>query len=323
MHIPALLHCTPDAFGQEQRKQHGNGAQADEVEHALPAPQRLYRKEKQRAEDGAFHGADATHQHHEDHVGRPLHAEIGLGLKADRCSQPQAARDCAAKGRQHKHQPLDGHHAHAERYGGGLVVADGLRGRADLAAQEPEHHPAQPGHGSERGPVGVGAAVVGGVLLQRNHRGARLALHQGVEVDAQVRQRGHHPHADGKFTALQPQHEHGQRHCHQRHQHGAHQQRGVRPQARIGQPHHGIGTQPEESLVPNRHQPGVARQRVPHHGQDDVDEQGGEPVYRARLQPQWAQAEHGQQQHGGAGEGDGRARPALDDPGGCALGCGG
>jgi len=314
MHIPALLYRPPYALGQKQRKQHGNGAQADEVEHALPAPHGLYRKEKQRAEDGAFHGAYPPHQHHEDHVGRPLHAEIGLGLKADGRGEPQAAGQGAAKRRQHEHQPLDGDHAHAERDGCHLVVTNRLRGRAHLAAQKQEDHPAQPRHRSESRPVGVGTPVVGRVLLQRNHRGARLALHQAVEVDAQVRQRGHYPHADGEFAALQPQHEGRQRHRCQRHQHGPHQQCGVWAQARVGQPHHGVGPEAKERLVANRHQPGVARQGVPHHGQDHVDEQRGEPVYRARLQPQRPQAEHGQQQHGGAGEGDGRARPALDDP---------
>ena len=69
------------------------------------------------------------------------------------------------------------------------------------------------------------------------------------------------------------------------------------------------------------HQPGIARQGIPHHRQDDVDEQCREPVHRACLQPQRAQKEHGQQRHSGTGADTGCTRPAMNGPRGLAHGC--
>ena len=44
----------------------------------------------------------------------------------------------------------------------------------------------------------------------------------------------------------------------------------------LGEEDRAVGAEPDERLLADRHEPGVAGQRVPHRGQDDQDEQRGE-----------------------------------------------
>ena len=121
----------------------------------------LDQEEDQRAEDGALEAADAADQHHEDHVGGPLHAEIGLGLEGHRGGQPQRAGHADAEGGEHEQQPLGADDAHADRGGGVLIVADRLDGGADAAAQQHEQRAEQCGHRGQRQPVDQFAARAG------------------------------------------------------------------------------------------------------------------------------------------------------------------
>ena len=130
------LDGAPQAARQQQREDQRRRAEPDQVPDAGRAEPRLDQEEDDGAEDRAFEAADAADQHHEDHVGGPLHAEIGLGLEGHGGGQPQRAGHADAEGGEHEQQPLGRDDAHADRGGGVLVVADRLDGGAGAAAQQ-------------------------------------------------------------------------------------------------------------------------------------------------------------------------------------------
>ena len=83
---------------------------------------------------------------------------------------------------------------------------------------------------------------------------------------------GEHPHADGEFAALEAQHEEGNGDREQRRADRACEQGRIGRKARRREPDGEIGADPEERLLPDRDEPGVARKRIPHRGENDVDE---------------------------------------------------
>ena len=151
----AVLDPAPEAARQEQREHQRRRAEADEIPDAGGAEPRLDREEDHGAEDRALERAEAADQRHEDHVGGPLQAEIGLRLEGDGGREPQRAGQRRAERGEHEDDPLGARDAHADRLGGLLVVADRLDRRAERAAQQRgRRSPSSADHRGERAPIG-------------------------------------------------------------------------------------------------------------------------------------------------------------------------
>ena len=131
-----LVDPAPEALGQEQREQQRGGAEADQIPDAGRAEPGLDRKEQHGAEDRPLERAEAADQHHEDHIGGPLHAEIGLRLEGDGGGEPERAGQRDAEGGEDEDDPLGAHHPHADGGRGLLVVADRLDRGAERRAQQ-------------------------------------------------------------------------------------------------------------------------------------------------------------------------------------------
>ena len=114
-------------------------------------------------------------------------------------AQPKAARKKMVRLAASTRTPTD--------CGGVLVVADRLhrgaeRGRAAGRIPAPAAPPSPPAPSSNCRRGGLGA-----VGVERDHRHAGLAVDQRVEIDEEMRELRHHPHADRELAAAQPQHE--------------------------------------------------------------------------------------------------------------------
>src|SRR5579872_4990526 len=94
----SLLQQSPKSLRQEQRKQQRRRAEPDEVPDARRTEKRLDQEEQHRPEDRPFEGAEAADQDHEDHIGGPLHAEIGLRLESQEAREPERAGHGGAGG---------------------------------------------------------------------------------------------------------------------------------------------------------------------------------------------------------------------------------
>src|SRR5208282_1364409 len=90
---------------------------------------------------------------------------------------------------------------------------------------------------------------------------------------------GEHPHADREFAPLEAQHEEGDGDREQRRPDRPREQGWIGGKSFRREPDGEIGADPEERLLPDGDEPGVARQRVPHRGENDVDEQGRQLVH--------------------------------------------
>ena len=93
----------------------------------------------------------------------------------------------------------------------------------------------------------------------------------------------------------------------------AEEQRRIDADAEVGEADRGIGAEAEERLLADRHQAAEPDQRVPHHREDDVDEQRRELVDGVGAEERRPDREHGDDD-GGGGDRDARlGRPAFDD----------
>src|SRR6185312_7687602 len=178
-------------------------------------------------------------------------------------------------------------------------------GRAHAAAQQHEQATQQDEQRSERQPVDEIATERRVERIERNQRGAGFAPHQRVEVDQQMGHLGDHPHADGKLAAPEPQHRKAKRYGNH-----ADDDRGAdhaheRVHAPVGELDGEVGAKSDKELLADTDEASVARERVPHHGKDDVDEKDRQPVHRAGPEPEWRnRRDHGERDD----HSDGRAR---------------
>ena len=95
----------------------------------------------------------------------------------------------------------------ADRFRRLLIVADRLDRRAERATQQAEDDRQQAGHRAKRAPIGERSPAVVCVGVKLDQGGAGFAAHERVEVDKQMGQFRHHPHADGELAALKPKHQ--------------------------------------------------------------------------------------------------------------------
>src|SRR5205823_14356368 len=98
----ALLDGAPQAAGQDEREKGSGRAEADQVPRSALREGGLYREQEDRAQDGALERAQPADQHHEDHVGGPLHAEHRPGLDEERVRDDEYPRRAAAQSREHE-----------------------------------------------------------------------------------------------------------------------------------------------------------------------------------------------------------------------------
>ena len=139
--------------GRNSAKRMATTPRSRHVPDAVLAELVLQDEEQHRSEDRPLERAEAADQRHQDHVGGPLHAEIGLRLEGDRGREPEHAGQRAAERRQDEHGPLGGENLDAERGRRLLVVADRLHRGAERAAQQDEDRAEQDEHRGERQPV--------------------------------------------------------------------------------------------------------------------------------------------------------------------------
>ena len=180
---------------REHGEQHAPGDQVAHLRPEQPLRVRLDHAQRQPAEDGAGHRAQAP-QHHGDQAlgGRP-HAEHGRDLVVGRGDQ-EAGHPADGRGqheRQHQHAP----HRHADDLGRAPVVDDGADAEAEARAmQRPvEQSGCAAGHRQHQQMLGP---------EQERADRDRRALHQrGKRVEVARQQQGGrlldlHPHREAR-----------------------------------------------------------------------------------------------------------------------------
>ncbi len=179
-----------------------------------------------------------------------------------------------------------------------------LRSSAKTAAQQRRHHP-------ERDPIVERPTRLRREGGERDQRGAGLALHESVQIDEKVTELGEDPHRDRERTGAQPERKRGERDRKQSYQQRRHEQCGVDLESGVRQPNRGIRAEPEEELLPDRDQSAIAGQRVPHRGQQNVDEQRGHPVGEIRAEIERTEREHDRDPGQAGRRGDRDGAPAA------------
>ena len=164
--VQPVVDQAPQTARQEECESDGDQTEADQVPGAQIGELVLDHEEQDRSDDRPFERAESTDQHHEDQVGRPLHAEDRLRLNEKGVGQGQRSGGAATEAGQRKQDKLQPPDPDSQGSCGFFVVANGLERNAGAVAKQQEEEKEQQDREAERQPVGARRADFAGVDVQ-------------------------------------------------------------------------------------------------------------------------------------------------------------
>src|SRR5581483_5557506 len=231
----------------------------------------------------------------------------------------------AAEGRDHVDEHLLAQDADAEAAGGGLVVPDRRQREPEPRTEDRvgEQHGA--GAHAERPPVGAVGAERALEAGSREDGDALAAAGVDVDIGAVDRQQmehlGDHPGADREVPAAQPEREERRRQRDRGGDEAGERDRRERMDAAVvAEQVEAVGADPDERLLADRDEAGVAGEEVPHLGERKQREELDEVPRLPLARPPGHRHEHAEAGGDDDGAADAEPRAPDDAHGGLRLG---